>query len=83
MTHKKGGEWPGKEDLPDPATLLALLIKGERCDVNGHCLIPDEHGVWITNPYGIDCGLWQELSIQRVEAFLTDMARGEEYGPVP
>jgi len=51
--------------------------------VNGHTLSPDEHGVWITSPYGNDCGLWQHLTMERVEKFLVDMAADKDYGLVP
>lgn len=69
--------------LPSPETLFADLGKGERSDVRGHILNPDEEGVWVTNPYGCDCALWQDITLETIEAFLVDMARGEEYGPVP
>ena len=75
-------EW-GTQDLPTPVALHAALVEGKGCRVNGHKLSPDEHGVWITNPYGIDCGLWQELTVQRVEEFLIDMAQDKDYGPLP
>ncbi len=69
--------------LPHPHDLLTALQNGESHNVGGHALTPDEDGVWITNPYGHDCALWQAVTIEDVEQFLTDMARGEEYGPVP
>lgn len=75
-------DWKGLM-LPSPKDLLADLIAGEQMKVGGHILSPDEDGVWITNPYGIDCGLWQTITPDVVEAFLVDMARGVEYGPVP
>jgi len=75
-------EWFGL-GLPQPAELLASLEKGEAQEVCGHNLSPDDHGVWITNPYGVDCGLWQTLSLEKVRAFLTDMALGKTYGLVP
>lgn len=75
--------WYSKENLPNADTLYGLLSRGQRCEINGHSLSPDEHGVWITSPYGNDCGLWQDLKLERVEEFLRDMAAGEEYGPTP
>ena len=75
-------EWLGL-GMPQPGELLASLEKGEPQEVCGHRLSPDEHGVWITNPYGVDCGLWQTLSLEKVKVFLTDLALGKEYGPVP
>jgi hypothetical protein len=73
---------PDKSEPPTAAQLYTLLQAGTSCTVNGHTLTLDEHGVWITNPYGND-GLWQELTIERIEKFLTDMAANEEYGLVP
>lgn len=75
-------DWKGLK-LPSPGELLADLVAGEQAKVRGHTLIPDDDGVWLTNPYGIDCGLWQTITLEVVEAFLVDMARGVEYGPVP
>ncbi|RYF43919.1 MAG: hypothetical protein EOO38_18440 [Cytophagaceae bacterium] len=75
--------WHMRDSLPDVETLYGLLLRGQRCEVNGHSLSPDEHGVWITNPYGNDCGLWQNMTFERVGEFLTDMAVGKEYGPTP
>ena len=69
--------------LPQPGELLVSLEKGEAQEVCGYRLSPDEHGVWLTNPYGTDCALWQTLSFEKVRVFLTDMALGKEYGPVP
>lgn len=75
--------WYTRDNLPDVATLYGLLARGQRCQVSGHSLSPDEHGVWITNPYGNDCGLWQNLTPERIEVFLADMVAGKEYGPIP
>ena len=75
-------EWFGL-GLPQPSELLAALERGEAQEVCGHRLSPDEHGVWITNAYGIDCGLWQTFSLANVRVFLTNLALGQEYGLVP
>lgn len=75
-------DWEGL-GLPSPAELLAGLSNGESSYVGGHSLNPDEDGVWVTNPYGHDCALWQDITLESIEEFLIDMARGEEYGPVP
>lgn len=75
--------WPNKDDLPTAAELYASLQAGTSCSVNDHTATLSEHGeVWITNPYGHDV-LWQELTIERVEKFLADMAADVEYGLVP
>ena len=83
MTTQEKLEWSGKDDLPAAAELHALLEQGTSCTVNGHYLKSDEQSVWITNPYGLDCVLWQDLTMQRVEEFLRDMASDKEYGPAP
>lgn len=82
MSNLSNNDWWGGEDLPTSNELHAVLEHGMSCCVRGHSLIPDEHGVWITNPYGVD-GLWQDLSMQHVEDFLTVMRKGEDYGTVP
>jgi len=82
MKTQDRADWPNKDDLPTATELYALLQAGTSCSVNGHTLRLGEHGVWITNPYGND-GLWQELTVERVEKFLADMAMDKEYGLVP
>jgi len=69
--------------LPRPEDLLAALQKGESQEICQHRLTPDEHGVWVTNGYGLDCGLWQTPTLERVRSFLVDMAVGKEYGLIP
>lgn len=69
--------------LPPAVELLADLKNGQGRYIAGHSLSPDKDGVWVTNPYGIDCALWQDIDLEFIESFLADMARGEEYGPVP
>lgn len=80
---KKRYRWYARTGLPGAQTLYELLSRGQCCEVNGHSLSPDEHGVWITNPYGNDCGLWQNMTLERVNEFLIDMAADKEYGPTP
>lgn len=74
--------WPDKDSLPSAQVLHDLLQRGISCSVCGHSFSSDEHGVWITNPYGVD-GLWQELTLKRVEQFLVDMALDKEYSVIP
>lgn len=72
--------------LPTPEELTATLSAGESATVNGHFVDYDsEDGLtWYTNPYGIDGVLFNGLpTIEGVRNFLTDMARGIEYGPSP
>ena len=82
MNARNAAEWRDKDDLPTATELHNLLHAGTSCSVNGHTLTVDEHGIWITNPYGND-RLWQDLTIGRVAQFLADMAVDKEYGPVP
>lgn len=83
MTFEKNPDWPDRNALPHARELLALLEQGAQCRVTGHTLSPDEHCVWVTNPYGNECGLLQDLTLQRVENFLSDMAKEKEYGLAP
>jgi hypothetical protein len=73
-------------DLPTPEELTVALSTGESETVNGHFVDYDtEDGLtWYTNPYGIDGVLFNgSPTIDGVRKFLTDMARGIEYGPSP
>ena len=83
MTTQEKPDWPDKDKLPTESELYELLKAMRSCTVADHYLSPDERGVWITNPYGIDCGLWQELTVEHVSDFLADMAGGKIYGPTP
>jgi hypothetical protein len=76
-------DWLGKDDVPTTSTLFELLEQGIPCRVSDHSLSYDGEALWITNPYGIDCGYWPELTAGRVKNFLADMAMGREYGAVP
>lgn len=85
----RGAQWAARkrhtyerENLPGPEALYELLTRGQSCEVNGHSLCPDEHGVWITNPYGVDA-LWQDVTPGRLQEFLLDMAQDKEFGLVP
>lgn len=69
--------------LPHPVNLLAALKNKQSQEINGHRLSPDEHGIWLTDSYGVDCGLWQHVSIEALQRFLINIARGNEYGPAP
>ena len=83
MTTQNKPDWPDRANLPSASELHGLLHGGTSCRVNGHTLSPDEHGVWITSLFSNDCGLWQDLTMERVEKFLSDMAADKDYGLVP
>lgn len=51
------------------AHLLASLNRNGRAEIDGYVLNLDEHGVWMTNPYGVDVGLF-ELSVLGCEQVL-------------
>ena len=39
------------------ASLHSILMQKSVYDLDGFHLSADEHGVWVTNPYGVDCML--------------------------
>lgn len=51
----------GQDESPLPYDADELLIKLEqdsRCELDGYHLSADSQGVWMTNPWGLDCGLF-------------------------
>lgn len=40
-----------------PGQLLSLLRATNKAEIEGFFLSLDEDGIWMTNPYGIDCAL--------------------------
>lgn len=82
----KANDWAAL-DLPTPEELTASLASGEsHSDINGHFVVYDQEDdmTWITNPYGVDGVLCNGVpTVNGIRSFLTDMARGVEYGPVP
>jgi len=72
--------------LPTPEELTATLSAGESVTIECHSVVYDSEDnlTWYTNPYGIDGVLFNGLpSVAGVRRFLTDMARGVDYGPSP
>ena len=73
--------------LPAPEQLAAdLTASNHGVRVACHFLIfdADDGLTWYTNPYGVDGVLCNGApSPEDARAFLLDMARGVEYGPVP
>jgi hypothetical protein len=72
--------------LPTPEELTATLSTGEAVTIECHSVVydRDDNLTWYTNPYGIDGVLFNGLpTVAGVRRFLTDMARGVDYGPSP
>ena len=72
--------------LPTPEELTAKLASGELVTIECHSVSYDsaDNMTWYTNPYGIDGVLFNGLpTLAGVRRFLTDMARGVDYGPTP
>ena len=84
IAHIKAGEWESL-DLPTPQDALNTLLAGEQIEANGHTAQYDvgDDITWLTNAYGIDGILCNKPDLRAVTSFLTDMAKGIEYGPVP
>lgn len=51
-------------------------------NIDGYFLLQDEHGVWVTNPYGVDCALLSATPAV-IEKFMDNLRNDFEYGPVP
>lgn len=62
--------------------VLKHLMASEVIEIDGHTLIADEDGVWVTNPYGLDCALLPPET-EAIAGFLSDMKLGLCYGPTP
>lgn len=63
---------------------LQALLQGTAVEVNGYKLNPDvdEGLVWVTNPYGIDCALF-EATGPGLQKFLCDLPAIGTLGPAP
>lgn len=60
-----------KIDFANGSELLIHLQATGSADVDNWSLTLDEHGVWLTNPYGIDCGLVGATEIGCQQALTT------------
>ncbi|MBQ4855669.1 hypothetical protein IMW82_13405 [Rhodanobacter sp. B2A1Ga4] len=71
--------------LPTPTALLAQLLASGSYSIDGTLLTweRDLEVTWYTNAYGIDGALCGRPDLAVLQRFLTDTARGIEYGPVP
>lgn len=72
-------------NLPTPHEALAALMAGDAIAANGHTVQYDaaDRVTWFTNAYGIDGALCNTPTLGVVTSFLTAMANGVDYGPVP
>lgn len=62
-----------KFEPPSPHELFLSLQRARVYDLDGYRLSLDEHGVWVTNPYGVDCSVLP-LSIEGCERILSLVA---------
>ncbi|MGF6440384.1 hypothetical protein [Paraburkholderia youngii] len=69
--------------LPTPDELHETLASGKSTHVDGHYVVFRDGVIWITNPYGHDDTLGNDLTVEILEEFLAELARGHEYGAVP
>lgn len=78
------GNWADLH-LPTPEEALLTLLAGKTLETNGHSVVYDAgDGItWYTNAYGVDGALCSKPDLKAVTTFLTDMAYGVDYGPVP
>lgn len=70
-------------NMPFLQNVNASLGSGKSVEVAGYFVIFREGLIWITNPYGHDSTLGDELSVDVIADFLVNLARGREYGPTP
>lgn len=70
---------------PRPEAILSNLKCGDHVRVAGHALYPDGERVFFENAYNVPgvFGNLRDLTVTDVECFLSDMAEGEVWGPVP
>lgn len=79
------GDWDAL-GLQQPSEALTHLLEHQTLTVHGYRVRYDAaDGItWYTNPYGVDGILCNgKPSLEVVTGFLTDMARGKEYGLLP
>jgi hypothetical protein len=77
-------DWGGL-GYPRPEAIVAGLQCGKHLCVAGHELYPVGECVFFENAYNVPgvFGDLREITVVDVEDFLTDMAKGEEWGLVP
>ena len=78
----KFNDWEGL-GLPSPEFVLGELEHGRDVCVGGHSLHPDVGIVWYTNPYGVDGVFCSVPTLDGVQAFMTEIARGHICGLAP
>lgn len=57
--------------------LLGALLAHAHVTVGQWAIHVDEHGAWLTNPYGVDCALIQSIDEAGVERIISCMQAGD------
>ncbi len=57
--------------------LAQALAAGERIAVGQWLITVDEHGAWLTNPYGVDCALFPADEAESAEKICAFMKAGD------
>ena len=61
-----------------PNELLALMREHKWLQCEQWGISVDEHGAWLTNPYGVDCMLFQDMSEAGAQKILDYMDAGDK-----
>jgi hypothetical protein len=61
---------PHDRQFKTGAELLAVLQSEKYAEIECWSLHLDEHGIWMTNPYGNTCGLKQDPTVEACESIL-------------
>jgi hypothetical protein len=69
-------------DSDTPSNEVLEQLTCNAVDIEGYGLLEDDHGIWVTNPYGVDCALLSP-TIDTIDKFMANIRSGVEYGPVP
>lgn len=63
--------------------IFAFLLSGRGHEVNGHRIYLDEHGFWLTNPYGCDAFFSATRTVATLERLMRELGEGALFGQVP
>lgn len=61
-----------------PAQLLEAMRAHDRLSLGQWGIHVDEHGAWLTNPYGVDCTLVQVVDKDGASKLLDYIAAGDK-----